>query len=402
MQIKSVLLIISGSVAAYKALEVARLFQKRGVMVDAILTSGGQQFITPLAVSSLTGRETYTDLFSLKDEVEMGHIQLSRKADAMVVAPASADIMAKMTQGLCDDLATTALLATNKPVFFAPAMNHRMWDHAATQRNVEQLQQDGLTLIAPTEGDMACGEFGVGRMAEPEAIVEAVLGNQGSIERPLKGKRILVTAGPTHEPVDPVRYLANHSSGKQGIAIARSLAEAGAQVELVLGPTTEEAPLGVNLHRITTAQEMYEACQKLLPLDAAICTAAVADWRVESADHKIKKQDNGTPPTLSFTENPDILYWLANEAKPRPSLVVGFAAETENLQENANQKLARKQCDWLVANDVSDDKVFGKDQTQVTLLPDGEVWQGSKTSIADNLIHKITTYFEHENQKESA
>ncbi|MDG1287625.1 MAG: bifunctional phosphopantothenoylcysteine decarboxylase/phosphopantothenate--cysteine ligase CoaBC [Rickettsiales bacterium] len=400
MAINSILLIISGSVAAYKSLELIRLFRKSGVTVDAILTKGGQEFITPLAVSSLSGNETYTDLFSLKDEVEMGHIQLSRKADAILVAPASADIIAKMATGQCNDLATTTLLATDKPVYIAPAMNHRMWENAATQRNIVQLQADGITLIEPTAGEMACGEHGMGRFAELETILSAATGGKTQ-SLALRNKKVLVTAGPTHEPIDPVRYLGNRSSGKQGIAIAEALAAQGAEVHLVLGPTHEKPSHTITTYPVQTAQEMFDQCQNLLPADIAICTAAVADWKVEGSNHKIKKK-SGESPNISLSENPDILKWLSQEATQRPELVIGFAAETESLEANANAKLAKKGCDWLLANDVSEGKVFGKDKTQILLLPEDENWHGSKREIALKLVDKITNHFNQSKKQESA
>jgi len=392
MQIRSILLIISGSVSAYKALELIRQWRKASIEVDVVLTAGGAQFITPLQISSLTGRPTYTDLFSLKDEVEMGHIALSRKNDAIVVAPASADLLAKMAAGLADDLASTCLLATDKPVFIAPAMNHHMWRHAATQRNIAQLQADGVTLIAPEVGEMACGEHGIGRLAGLDSILAALRPQNTA----LSGMKAVVTAGPTHEPIDPVRYIGNHSSGKQGIAIAQALAKRGAQVALILGPTSQPPVQHPSIHvtPVTTAQQMFAATKAALPADIAICTAAVADWRVEAIQtEKIKKSPDGTPPPLAFTENPDILRWLSQEATPRPSLVIGFAAETENLLVNAAAKHARKGCDWLLANDVSEGRVFGADETQLHLLPHVEQWQGSKHHIAETLTDTITHYF---------
>jgi phosphopantothenoylcysteine decarboxylase/phosphopantothenate--cysteine ligase len=413
---KSILLIISGSVAAYKSLEFIRLCQKQGIAVQAILTKGGSQFITPLAVSALTGTHTYTDLFSLTDEVEMGHIQLSRKHDAVVVAPASADILARMAAGLADDLATTALLATNKPVFVVPAMNVQMWHHPATQRNLRQLRGDGIYIIDPDEGEMACGEVGAGRMAEPEAILAGIrhwASGIGKIHPTAQGEarlvtpkrseggsgaqiKIIITAGPTHEPIDPVRYIGNHSSGKQGIAIAEALAARGAEVHLVLGPTSEPVSATVTLHRVTTAQEMLEKCESLLPAKVAICTAAVADWGVaEPAEQKLKKRDSGEAPKLVLKENPDILATLANRKKHRPKLVIGFAAETEKLDINARAKLARKGCDWLLANDVSDGKVFGAADTDVRFYSDShkaEHWQGTKREIAEKLAEKVLAH----------
>ena len=402
MDIKSILIIISGSVAAYKSLELIRNFKKSGVAVDVILTKGAQEFITPLVVSSLTGNETFTDLFSLKDEVEMGHIQLSRKADAILVAPATADIIANMATGQCNDLATTTLLATDKPVFVAPAMNHKMWEHAATQRNIVQLQKDGVTIIQPSEGEMACGEYGVGRFAELTDIQSYFESSKTFESKPLQGFKAVITAGPTHEPVDPVRFLGNRSSGKQGIAIASSLADAGADVHLVLGPTHLTTPSNVKTVNVMTADEMYHAVKNVKGADIAICAAAVADWKVISAENKIKKSADNTPPALMLEENKDILKWLSQEVVPRPSLVVGFAAETENLDANAEAKLKRKACNWLLANDVSEGKVFGKDKNQIHFLPEGESWHGTKKDIASRLTGKIIDYFEKNKKKESA
>ena len=418
---KSILLIISGSVAAYKSLEFIRLCQKQGIAVQAILTRGGAQFITPLAVSALTGTHTYTELFSLTDEVEMGHIQLSRKHDAIMVAPASADILAKMAAGLADDLATTALLATNKPVFIAPAMNVQMWNHPATQRNLRQLRGDGIHIIDPEEGEMACGEVGAGRMAEPEAILKVVSRQLPAAREEERGQKaesamsarsaapcerqdvvqraqikVLITAGPTHEPIDPVRYIANYSSGKQGIAIAEALAARGAEVHLVLGPSSEAVSATVTLHRVTTAQEMLAACESLLPAQVAICAAAVADWGVaEPALQKLKKRDSGEAPHLVLKENPDILATLANRKKQRPKLVIGFAAETEKLDINARAKLARKGCDWLLANDVSEGKIFGAEDNDLKFYSGSgkaEHWQGTKREIAERLAEKVLAF----------
>jgi phosphopantothenoylcysteine decarboxylase/phosphopantothenate--cysteine ligase len=398
---RSVLLIITGSIAAYKSLELIRLLRARNVAVTAILTRGGAEFITPLAVSSLTGTKTYGELFSLTDEIEMGHIELSRSADAILVAPASADILAKMASGLADDLATTALLATDKPVYIAPAMNHRMWHHAATQRNLAQLKQDGIRVIDPTEGDMACGEFGVGRMAEPEAIVSALLAQAAPAKRSanasLAGKRAIVTSGPTHEPIDPVRYIANRSSGKQGHAIATALAALGAEVTLITGPVPLADPAGMKTIRVTTATEMHEAVQAALPADIAICAAAVSDWHVAHiAGQKIKKTAAHSTPRLTLVENPDILASLAQAKKNRPALVVGFAAETHNILQYAREKWARKKCDWMIANDVSGLKTFDRDDNHITLLtPDGEeAWPHmQKQAIAEKLAGRIAEYF---------
>jgi phosphopantothenoylcysteine decarboxylase/phosphopantothenate--cysteine ligase len=310
----------------------------------------------------------------------------------VVVAPASADILAKMAAGMGNDLATTALLATNKPVIVAPAMNVQMWNHPATQRNVKQLQADGITVLMPESGDLACGEVGAGRMMEPSAILAGILNLESGIKK-LQGRRILITAGPTHEPIDPVRYIGNHSSGKQGIAIAAALVNQGAEVHLILGPTAENPPANVHTTRVTTAQEMLAACEKTLPVDVAICAAAVADWTIDHpAMRKMKKRDSGEAPKLSLTQNPDILAILSQHKKHRPTLVIGFAAETENLEKNAREKLAKKGCDWLLANDVSGDNVFGKDTNSVLFFDDKkmpESWQGSKHEIAEKLVEKV-------------
>lgn len=395
---RSVLLIISGSVAAYKSLELIRLLRAKDVVVTAILTNGGAQFITPLAVSSLTGTPTYTDLFSLTDEVAMGHIELSRVADLVLVAPASADILAKMAAGLADDLATTALLATNKPVIVAPAMNHKMWSHKATERNVAQLLADGVQLIAPTEGNMACGEVGVGRMAEPAAIMEFLSrAFTGEREQPLRGKRAIVTSGPTVEAIDPVRYLGNRSSGKQGHAIAEALAAAGAEVTLISGSVTIPDPKGVQ-HMIHTgnAEAMLAAVESALPADIFIAAAAVADWRLaRPSEQKLKKKSAEARLTLELVPTVDILAHVGT-SKQRPQLVVGFAAETEKLLEHARAKRLKKGCDWLIANEVSHGRVFGADDNTVTLLTDSseETWPlASKHDIATRLVGKISAYF---------
>lgn len=392
---RSLLLILSGSVAAYKSLELIRLLREQGVEVTAILTKGGSAFITPLAVSSLTGRKTYDDLFSLTDEVEMGHIELSRSADAILVAPASADILAKMAGGIADDLATTALLATNKPVFVAPAMNHRMWSHPATQRNIAQLRKDGITVIEPTEGAMACGEFGTGRLAEPADILKLLLGTKG--KAPLTGKKAVVTSGPTHEPIDPVRYIANRSSGKQGYAIAKALAAAGAEVTLVSGPTRLAPPQGMTFIPVVTAQEMLEATLNALPADIAVCAAAVSDWHVAHvASQKIKKTATHSTPRLMLVENPDILAQLAQHKTKRPTLVVGFAAETHDVLKYARDKLKKKRSDWIIANDVSGGQAFERDENSVTLITgNGEerIGQMSKDAIAEAIVRRITDSF---------
>ncbi len=393
---KRITLIISGGVAAYKALDLARRLKERGATVRGVLTKGGAEFITPLSVASLTGDKCYTDLFSLTDEAEMGHIRLSREADVLLVAPATADIMAKMAHGLANDLASTILLATDKPVVIAPAMNVEMWSNKATQRNIKTLKSDGVTFIGPDEGEMACGELGEGRMSE---VADIVKGLEDFFAKKLKGsalygKHIVVSAGPTHEPIDPVRYIANRSSGKQGYAIASALVNLGAKVTLVSGPTSLDNPQNVVTLRVETAQEMHDAVMKALPADAAICVAAVADWRTEGcADQKLKKDKSGIP-SLSFVENPDILATVsALPTKKRPSLVIGFAAETENIIENAKKKLVRKGCDWIVANDVgAETDIMGGDENQVHVITkDGsESWpRADKNAIAVKLAETI-------------
>jgi len=388
--LKNVLLVISGSVAAYKALELIRLLRGDGVNVNAILTQGGAEFITPLAVSSLTGNPTYSDLFSLKDEVEMGHIQLSRLADAIIVAPASADIMAKMAAGIADNLATATLLASDKPIFVAPAMNKYMWEHPATRRNIAQLQADGVEIIFPQEGELACGEIGSGRMAEPLEIK-----NQLFPAQKLKNKKILITSGGTQEPIDPVRYIGNRSSGLQGWQIAKVFAQAGAEVTLISAPTN--LPLLPNVCQINvqTAQEMFAATINSLPVDIAIFAAAVADWRPEmAATNKIKKRDNATAPNIKLSETPDILAYVAKHPSQRPDLVIGFAAESENLLENARQKLLRKGCDWLLANDISEGKIFGELETEILFLTaDGEEKfpRMRKIEVAEKLLERLTS-----------
>lgn len=395
---KSILLIISGGIAAYKSLELIRLIKKAGGSVRAILTKSGEQFVTPLSVSALCEAEVYTDLWSLKDETEMGHIRLSREADLIVIAPASADILAKMANGLATDLATTTLLASNKPILAAPAMNHMMWENAATKDNIKKLQERGITLVGPTEGDMACGEYGMGRMSEPEDIFTAI--SSFFLSKPLKGLKALVTSGPTYEPIDPVRFIGNYSSGKQGHAIASALSQAGADVTLITGPVSLPNPTGVNTIHIETAQDMLNACENTMPADIAICAAAVADWRIDAAhDQKIKKDDGKAAPQLQFTENPDILQTLSNH-KQRPKLVIGFAAETNDLIKNAQAKLNKKGCDWILANDVSTgkngEKVFGNDKNHVYLITKTEQhdWEtATKAQIAQTLTAKIMEYF---------
>jgi phosphopantothenoylcysteine decarboxylase / phosphopantothenate---cysteine ligase len=389
---KSVLLIIGGGIAAYKSLELIRLLKTRGIGVRAIMTKSAEEFVTPLSVASLSGEKVHSALFNLTDEVEMGHIELSRSADLVVVVPATADLMAKMANGLANDLASTTLLATDKKVLIAPAMNVRMWLHAATQRNVSTLKSDGIQFVGPNEGDMACGEFGPGRMAEPIEILAAIEKLLSPVELPLKGKRILVTAGPTREPIDPVRYISNHSSGKQGYAIAEAARDMGGDVTLVSGPVSLAKPSGITVSNVQTANEMLKACDGIY--DAVICAAAVADWKVaQFAKNKIKKTKTGEVPSLSFIENPDILAILSKTGKTRAKLVVGFAAETENILEHAKAKLAKKGCDLIVANDVSETSgVFGGDKNIVHLVSTKGVedWpQLSKIEVAKRLMAHI-------------
>jgi len=365
---KRILLIIGGGIAAYKALELIRLLKKEGAAVTPVLTKAGAEFVTPLSVSALAGEKVYTDLFDLTDEAEMGHIQLSRVADLLVVAPATADLMAKMAQGRADDLASTLLLATDTPVLAAPAMNVRMWDHPATQRNLATLRGDGVRFVGPDAGEMACGEYGPGRLAEPAAILEAVLAALAG--GALRGKHVVVTSGPTHEPIDPVRYIANRSSGAQGTAIAAALRDLGARVTFVTGPAAVAPPTGVEVVRVETARQMLEAVEAALPADAAVMAAAVADWRVANvASSKIKKVAGAAVPALEFAENPDILKSVAQSLDRRPRLVVGFAAETDDLLTHAQAKRARKGCDWIVANDVSPGTgIMGGAENAVTLI----------------------------------
>ncbi|WP_438727663.1 bifunctional phosphopantothenoylcysteine decarboxylase/phosphopantothenate--cysteine ligase CoaBC [Parasphingorhabdus sp. DH2-15] len=409
---KHILLIIGGGIAAYKSCELIRLIRKAGMSVRCVLTDGGAQFITPMTLAALSENEVFTTLWDLKNETEMGHIQLSREADLIVVCPATADLMAKMAAGISDSLAATVLLATDTPVMAVPAMNVRMWQHKATQRNVAQLRSDGVTVIDPDSGAMACGEFGEGRLPEPDAIFAAIkshfaqspdaqnsdqLAGQPAFaddaHRPLYGRHVLVTAGPTHEPIDPVRYIANRSSGRQGFAIAAAAAEAGAQVTLVAGPVTLETPQGVTRVNVETAREMLAAVEQALPADIAIMVAAVADWRAaETAQVKIKKK-GAAPAPLPLAENPDILAGLAQH-DARPDLLVGFAAETNDILDHAKAKLARKGCDWIVANDVSGD-VMGGERNAVHIVSAQGVEslpEGPKESVARTLIERIAAH----------
>ena len=390
---KRVLLIVGGGIAAYKALELTRLLRKAGVGVRPILTAAGAEFVTPLSLSALAEDKVYGDLFSLTDEAEMGHIELSRSADLVVVAPATADLMAKAANGLANDLASTTLLATDKPVLMAPAMNVRMWGHPATVRNFERLKADGVRFVGPDEGPMACGEFGPGRMAEPTAIFDAIMELlEGSAARPLIGRHVVVTAGPTAEPIDPVRLITNRSSGRQGYAIASALARLGAKVTLVSGPTALPAPAGVARVDVETAQQMLEATRSALPADALVAVAAVADWRPDEAfGVKLKKGKEG-PPTVRLVENPDILATLAHEGPNRPRLVVGFAAETNDVEAHARAKLKRKGCDWIVANDVTEPGVMGGDENSVMIISKSgtDRWDRMpKDAVAGKLAQKI-------------
>jgi len=396
---KRILLIIGGGIAAYKACELVRLIRKAGMSVRCVLTQGGAHFVTPMTLAALSESQVYTSLWDLKDETEMGHIELSREADLVVVAPATADLLAKMTAGIADDMATTLLLATDKSVLAAPAMNVRMWLHPATKRNVAQLRNDGVTVMAPDEGEMACGEYGPGRLPEPAAILDAIeqmLGNPDPLagqpdfaaDAPLVGKHIIVTAGPTQEPIDPVRVIANRSSGKQGFAIADALARLGARVTLVAGPVGLDTPAGVARKDVETAAEMQVAVQAALPADAAVLVAAVADWRVEAAPQKLKKADG--PPRLDWAANPDILADLATDPR-RPKLLIGFAAETRDVEAEAAAKRARKGADWIVANDVSGDVMGGECNEVYLVTAEGtRHWEKmSKTEVARRLARRI-------------
>ncbi len=389
---KRILLIIGGGIAAFKSLELIRRLRERGAQVTPVVTRAGEEFVTPLSVSALAGEKVYRDLFDLTDEAEMGHIELSRAADLVVVAPATADLMSKMAGGQANDLASTLLLATDKRVLIAPAMNVRMWQHPATQRNLATLTGDGILTAGPNDGDMACGEYGPGRMSEPLEILAAI--ERALSGGPLADRHVLVTSGPTHEPIDPVRYIANRSSGAQGTALARALAELGARVTLVTGPASVPPPAGVTVVRVETARQMLDAVQAALPADAAVFAAAVADWRVaNAADRKMKKDGSGRAPALEFAENPDILATVAGMASGRPGLVVGFAAETDDVAANATAKRARKGCDWIVANDVSPATgIMGGSENAVTLITaDGaEDWpRMHKDAVARRLAERI-------------
>ena len=395
---KRVLLIIGGGIAAYKTLSLIRLLRGQGCAVTPVLTQAGAQFVTPLSVSALAGQKVHTALFDLTEEAEMGHIELSRSADLIVVAPATADLMAKMAGGRADDLASTVLLATDTPVLLAPAMNVRMWDHPATQRNLATLRGDGIRFVGPDEGEMACGEHGPGRMAEPEAILAAI--RALLVQGPLAGQHIIVTSGPTHEAIDPVRYIANRSSGAQGAAIAAALRDLGASVTFVTGPALVRPPDGVRVVAVQTAQEMLSAVEAALPARAAVFAAAVADWRVENAStSKVKKDGSGQAPALRFVENPDILATISR-GDTRPALVVGFAAETDDVLAHARAKRLRKGCDWIVANDVSPQTgIMGGSENSVTLITatGEETWpRMAKNSVAAQLAARMAQALQHD------
>ncbi len=393
-----ILLVITGGIAAYKCLDLIRRLRESSFAVRVVLTKGAQEFITPLSASALSGEKVYTELFSPDDEAAMGHIQLSRNADLVLVAPATADFMAKMAHGIASDLASTLMLATDKPVMIAPAMNVHMWHHPATQRNLAQLQQDGIRILAPETGTMACGECGEGRLAEVSSIVHAVEQHFSTANAAtLQGKHVLITSGPTHEPIDPVRVLANRSSGKQGHALARAAHKAGARVTLVTGPVALPDPEGIAVIHVETAQEMFNAVEKSLPADVAIFAAAVADWRMETASSAKIKKNQGKPPLLRMVENPDILASVSQHSAHRPALVIGFAAETENVLDNAQRKKERKGCDWILANDVSHTSgVFGGAENSVLFLhgTEYETWpKQSKDAVSNKVISKIAEFF---------
>ena len=392
---KRILLVVSGGIAAYKTLELIRRLRERAASVRCVLTAGGAQFVTPLSLAALSEQKVHSELFSLTEESEMGHIRLSREADLVVVAPASADLLAKMAHGRADDLASTVLLATDQSVLVAPAMNVRMWEHAATQANLKTLAERGVRVVGPSEGDMACGEYGMGRMAEPDQILAAIEG-YFALDARLSGRRALVTSGPTYEAIDPVRYLANRSSGRQGHAVAQALARLGAETTLVTGPTRLADPAGVQVVHIESAEEMLTACQEALPVDVVVCAAAVSDWRVERASGQKLKKNGGGPPALALIANPDILACLSAAGNLRPRLVVGFAAETEKVVENAKAKLTAKGCDWILANDVSPESgTFGGAENTIHLVEAGgvEPWpRMAKEAVAERLAARIADH----------
>ncbi|MBA3068852.1 MAG: bifunctional phosphopantothenoylcysteine decarboxylase/phosphopantothenate--cysteine ligase CoaBC [Hyphomonas sp.] len=387
-----ILLIIGGGIAAYKSLELIRDLGRRGIASRCILTKAGAEFVTPLSVAALSGEKVFTELFDLTDETEMGHIELSRSADLVVVCPATADLMAKAANGLANDLASTTLLATDKPVLMVPAMNVRMWQHAATKRNVARLRADGVRVLEPDVGAMACGEFGPGRLPDVSAIAAEIEAALAPPSKRLAGVHALVTAGPTREPLDPVRYISNHSSGKQGYGIAAALAAEGARVTLVSGPVALPAPMGVDVVAVETARDMLKACEDALPADVFVSVAAVADWRpVKAAPKKLKLKGQGEAPAIQLTENPDILRTISHKRKGRPRLVIGFAAETHDVEQLAVEKRARKGCDWIVANDVSGDVMGGAENEILLITPDGaEHWPRlAKDDVSRRLAARV-------------
>ncbi|MEI7669192.1 MAG: bifunctional phosphopantothenoylcysteine decarboxylase/phosphopantothenate--cysteine ligase CoaBC [Pseudomonadota bacterium] len=390
---KSVLLIISGSIAAYKTLDLIRRLREHDIKITTIITKGGAEFVTSLSVATLSNGQVYGDLFSLKDESEMGHIRLSRENDLVLVIPASADIIAKMAYGFADDLASATLLATDKKVIIAPSMNTQMWAHKATKRNIATLKDDGIIIIEPEAGSLACGEIGAGRLADIDVILNIILKNLNDNNKYLAGRCAIVTSGSTKEAIDPVRYISNHSSGKQGIAIANELYQNGAEVTLITGETSEKIPSGIKVIKVESANDMLQATKENLPCDIAIFCAAVADWRAKKiSPQKLKKRANQDSLTLTLEQNPDILQTIANLKKNRPELVIGFAAETESLEKNALTKLKKKNCDWIIANDVSEGKVFGKEDTNSLFLTNKiqEKWgEISKIELARKLVKKI-------------
>jgi len=392
MKSPRILLIIGGGIAAYKSLELIRELGRRGIASSVILTKAGAEFVTPLSVAALSGEKVYSELFDLTDETEMGHIELSRSADLVVICPATADLMAKAASGLANDLASTTLLATDKPVLMVPAMNVRMWEHAATRRNLARLRADGVRVVDPDVGPMACGEFGPGRLPEVSAIVREIEAALAPPSKRLAGIHALVTAGPTREPLDPVRYISNHSSGKQGYGIAAALAAEGARVTLVSGPVALNPPEGVTFVSVETAREMLKACEDALPADVFVSVAAVADWRpVKASDRKLKLKGEGKAPTIELAENPDILRTLSHKKKKRPRLVIGFAAETHDVEALATEKRARKGCDWIVANDVSGDVMGGNENEVYLITPDGaEHWPRlAKDDVSRRLASRV-------------
>lgn len=399
---KKILLIISGGIAAYKSLDLIRQFKKSGASVRCVITNGGTNFVTSLSVAAISEEKVYTDLWSLKDETEMGHIRLSREADIIIVAPASANLIAQMAHGLAEDLASTTLLATNRPVMIAPSMNPMMWQHIATQENLTALKKRGIEILTPNDGDMACGEFGTGRMQEPDQILNAVI-NHFSANKPLAGLSAIVTSGPTYEPIDPVRYIGNKSSGKQGHALASALNNMGASVTLITGPVNLQDPQGIKTIHVQTAQEMLNFCENSLPADIFIGAAAVSDWRIkEISKHKIKKGTDKNPPTLELIENPDVLKTIAAHKTLRPALVIGFAAETQNLEANARAKLKSKNCDWIIANNVMENDSFGNDKNTVTLISNNKninFSMSDKTIIARDIVQEIIHYFDENKRK---